>query len=166
MHPDEPLGAFRQLKTLCEDAGYEHGVILFHGFELEAYYYLYLSGCIKLSEWPEKILSIAYRIISDYGRNLMLPFFWIAVFIMAGSLVNAELTHDFLWGLSVGYVPLKCSLRNSLGPMIFALPDNGKYFCDGVAENLAGHTLHFFQIVTTSIIWFLIVFMARRRFKL
>lgn len=160
---DSALGAFRQLKALCEKAGYEHGAILFHGFELETYFNAHLKKCrmFHYSDWPEKWLSIAHKIFSDYGRDLMRPFLWICLILLSFALINW-----LMWMDGGMYAPLKCSLRNSLGPMIFALPNNGNKFCDGVAENLAGHILHFFQIVITSIIWFLVVFMARRRFKL
>ncbi len=32
------LGVFRSFKKCCEEAGYEHGAIMFHGYELETYY--------------------------------------------------------------------------------------------------------------------------------
>jgi hypothetical protein len=166
MQSDEALGAFRQLKALCEKAGYEHGAIIFHGFELEAYYNSHLKNLGFLSpEFPQKALSVAHRMVSDYGRNLLLPFKWILAIMLIMAVVNLLVTYECTCNVWGWINAIKCSLRDSLGPMIFALPSNGNEFCKEI-QGIALDTLHFFQIVITSIIWFLIVFMARRRFKL
>jgi len=98
------IGSFRALVKACQDAGYEHGVILFHGLELETYYNNQLKN-VKfrpnirsfkvLKEWfgqlgelPEKVCSIFNRCFTNYGRNLMLPLIWMLVIWFFGTLVN------------------------------------------------------------------------------
>jgi len=120
---EEALGSFRQLKYICEEAGYEAGAILFHAYELETYYNLYLRKDFSLVLWPEKIFSYFYKALTDYGRNLVMPFLWLAIAFILGSTWNFIFTHNissdiFCTLTNSGLL----SLKNTLGPLMYALP--------------------------------------------
>jgi hypothetical protein len=173
------LGAYRSLKSICQDADYEHGVILFHGLELETYRNTHLTRN-KWTEWlwskpcqswkdrirlkpdkdlPEKVASLIHKHFTDYGRDTMLPFRWLFWIWLAGVLVNIL---SSCTPFEVDYSPFLYSTKNSLGPLIFALPKEIREL------HLCGSSVFFafFQIAFSSIIWFLIIFMIRRRFKI
>ena len=156
------LGAFRSLKKLCEDAHYETGIIMFHGFELETYYNTFLKGkSFGSPEWPEMVSSYMHNRFTDYGRDLMRPFWLLLVFFVIGFFVNV----DTMENLDIHCASL-VSLKNTLGPLASALigiPGDTK---DIVPEGYIGKIWGFSQIITCSTLWFLILFMIRRRFKL
>lgn len=161
----EALGTFRQLKSMCEDAGYEHGVIDFHALELQTHYNLYLRKNCPSALWPEKFCSLLHKAFTDYGRNITQPLFFILLSIFLGAILFYS-SYFFeekpdLFSFSMG-----CSFRNSIGPLIFALPDAGRDLCNFIKDSFWLSLLAFIQIATCSVIWFLVIFMIRRRFKL
>lgn len=149
------ITAFRKLKNLCQDADYEHGAILFHGFELEAYYNTYLKKNCPKPLWPEKLGHLFHKSLADYGRDIMRPFYFLAAMFAIGLVINwfDVKADDFIL----------LSFKNSLGPLILALPEDTRKLH---AEGWLGHTYSFIQIALSSLIWFLIIFMIRRRFKI
>ena len=152
---DLALGRFRQLKKMCEDAGYGHGVILFHGLELETHFNLYLRNNCPSYLWPEKAASFFHGLVTDYGRNITRPFIWIGILFLVGFTINR-------YALSRIDAALY-SLQHSVGPMIIAWPKEVRV---DVVDAPALYAVSFLQIVITSIIWFVIVLMLRSRFKL
>lgn len=153
------LAAYRSMKKTCADADYEHGVILFHGLELETYYNTILSkiGWLQLTNplWPEKVASKFHKWFTNYGQNMMKPFYFLTFLLGIGLVINwfDVKADDFIL----------LSFKNSLGPLILALPEETRKLH---AEGWLGHTYSFIQIALSSLIWFLIIFMIRRRFKI
>lgn len=177
VNSDTALGSFRSLKNLCEEAHYEAGVILFHGYELETYYNVHLKPKHFLSDvGPEKFSSWFHKKFTNYGRNLIRPFYWLIGMFLFGFLFAlyadyppkpfyfcAILTGNFEFIFSLKNAFL-FSLKNTLGPIMYALPKSVRE--DLISKNDLVNFYSFFQIIFSSIIWFLIVFMIRRRFKL
>lgn len=155
----QALGAFRTLKDLCEKAHYEHGAILFHGLELETYNNVHLRWT-KFGDYPEKIASVINKNITNYGRNALTPFIALTCLFFIGmdiSLLNSL-------GMKEAF---HLSLKNSLGPFFLALPDYVESInSNRTDESIVVDIFSTFQILLSSIIWFLIIFMIRRRFKL
>lgn len=156
----QALGNFRSLKYACEQAGYEHGVILFHGLELETYYNLNLKGNTP-TDWVEKIASLLHKFTTDYGRNITRAFGSILLIFLAMVVVNS--IDPYEWSGIWSYVA--CSFKDSLGPLVFALHDMGKQYCNGYSYWWI-KVLQFIQVVITSTLWFVAILMIRRRFKL
>lgn len=160
MTSGEAIGAFRGFKKACEDAHYEHGAILFHGFELEAYYNAHLKGKWN-SDIPEKISSKIHKWVTDYGRNVMRPLWWLlGIFIFCGLFYM--FSGGILYLVLGDYFLL--SLKKTLGPFAYALPTDSLKNIKPI--NSLQSIISFFQVILSSLIWFLIVFMIRRRFKL
>jgi hypothetical protein len=161
----EALGTFRQLKKMCEDAGYEHGAIEFHGYELETHYNLHLKHNCPSGHWPEKVASIIHREFCDYGRNLMRPFrYLLAIFLVC--LIGYHSSYSMCSDLKPCEAALEAlhfSTRNLLVPFVFLSPEAFKII---KPPTDFGVVLGFIQASVSTIIWFLIVFMIRRRFKL
>ena len=168
-------GSYRALMKLCQDAGYENGVIFFHAKELETRHN-YLKNNIKKSvkkfkifsifdEFIEIILLSFYNIFSKYGASLFRPLLWIfLIFVISISccvLINNGEFYLFFSSIDL----LKLTIRNSLGPLIFALPKG--FVDDEFFSSLPSFikVLCFFQAVICSSIWFVWFFMVRRRFK-
>ena len=165
----EALGSFRALVKACSDAGYEHGVILFHALELKTRYNNHLKSISCFSkEGPEKISSKIHETVTDYGTNLMKPFRWLFWIFCLGFELNASYffanTGNYFWSKS-----LILSLTSTLGPLSFALPETYRAsdMIGAMNDYLFLHiTFNFLQIILCSIIWFLIIFMIRRRYKI
>ncbi|MBT4921838.1 MAG: hypothetical protein HON23_02365 [Rickettsiales bacterium] len=160
----EALGAFRAFLKACSDAGYEHGVISFHALELETYYNKNLKTKKPLSsEWPEKISSEIHKLLTDYGTNLIKPFYVLCLIFILGF----DLHHIFnlqTIGKECANNAFILSLSNTLGPLSFALDSSYRTLCAN--NNAFVQVSSFIQIISCSTIWFLIVFMIRRRFKI
>lgn len=158
------LGGYRKIKSMCQEADYEHGVILFHGYELETYYNTSLKGLYSIEAWPEKFSHWLHKAFTDYGRDVMRPFLCLILLFFLAA--------DFYVGLEklgiAGFEnlntsnSLSLSFKHSVGPMAFAL--NSDYWKDLPQPD--PDFFGFFHIITSSIIWFLIIFMIRRRFKI
>ena len=84
-------GSYRALMKVCQDAGYENGVIFFHAKELETRHN-YLKNNIKnlikkfkifsiFDDFIEAFLLFFYNYFSKYGASLFRPLFWIILFL-------------------------------------------------------------------------------------
>lgn len=163
---DLAIGIYRSMKDACEKAHYEHGVILFHGYELETYYNVHLKKN-KCADWlrkenrkdiPEKVSSWFHKGLTDYGRDVMRPFLCILYLFICGAWVN------FAYFAQNLESSLLLAFKNSTGPMSFALSSDQWKKLE--PKGFGGAFFAFFHIIASSIIWFLIVFMLRRRFKI
>ena len=165
-------GSYRALMKVCQDAGYENGVIFFHAKELETRHN-YLKNNIKkfknfsiFDDFIETFLLFFHKYFSKYGASLFRPLFWIISFFVI-SISCCVLINNGEFNLFFSLIDLsKLSLKNSLGPLVFALPK-------GFIEEDFLKTLPFFikilcfvQTVICSSIWFVWFFMVRRRFKI
>ena len=85
-------GSYRALMKVCQDAGYENGVIFFHAKELETRHN-YLKNNVKnlikkfkifsiFDDFIEAFLLFFYNYFSKYGASLFRPLFWIISFFV------------------------------------------------------------------------------------
>lgn len=157
-------GAFRALTKACSNASYEHGVILFHALELETRYNWHLKKVKFLSgEWLEKLFSLMHKHFTCYGTNLIRPIGTLMILCLLGYCFNV-LCFAINSKVFDPYYSALVSLRNSLGPLMFALPEYLRKI-DKIHNNLV-NIFSFFQIIISSVIWFVLFFMIRRRFKI
>jgi hypothetical protein len=159
----------------CQDAGYENGVIFFHAKELETRHNYLKNNIIKsikkfkifsiFDDFIEIFLLCFHDFFSKYGISLFRPLLWI--FVIFFFLIPCYLfSHEGVFYLAFSTIEAtKLSLKNSLGPLIFALP---KGFIEENLTSLPSSTkiLCFLQTVICSSIWFVWFFMVRRRFKI
>jgi hypothetical protein len=161
----EALGAFRALKKACEDAGYEHGVILFHSLELETFFNSQLKGRLFTKDFPEYVASHLNKVFTDYGFNTLKPLLVVIFLFIIGIVMNVSVLNTTN-GVDLIKNSVTCSFRNSIGPMIFALQNSGKDLCFDYMRTSQHQVFHFIQIVLTTTLWFLLILMIRRRFKI
>ena len=154
---DKSLGIYRSVKAACHEADYEHGVILFHGLELETYYNVQLKGNTDSSILPEKISSLLHKRFTDYGRNTILPIYWLMAFLIIFIPIN------YMMGTELAAAVL-LSLKSSLGPLSFAL--SGEKWLNLKPQGIWDGLINAIHIILSSILWFLVIFMIRRRFKI
>ncbi len=169
-------GSYRALMKVCQDAGYENGVIFFHAKELETRHN-YLKNNIKnlikkfkifsiFDDFIEAFLLFFYNYFSKYGASLFRPLFWIILFFVI-SISYCVLINNGEFNLFFSLIDLsKLSFKNSLGPLIFALPKG--FIEEDFVTTLPSSIkiLCFLQTVICSSIWFVWFFMVRRRFKI
>jgi hypothetical protein len=165
-------GSYRALMKVCQDAGYENGVIFFHAKELETRHN-YLKNNIKkfknfsiFDDFIEAFLLFFYNYFSKYGASLFRPLFWIISFFVI-SISCCVLINNGEFNLFFSLIDLsKLSLKNSLGPLVFALPKG--FIEEDFLKTLPSFIkiLCFVQTVICSSIWFVWFFMVRRRFKI
>ena len=166
-------GSYRALMKVCQDAGYENGVIFFHAKELETRHN-YLKNNIKkfknfsiFDDFIETFLLFFYNYFSKYGASLFRPLFWIFLIFIALTFIYFVLFNNGEFDLFFSLIDLsKLSLKNSLGPLIFALPKGfiEEEFLTTLPSSIK--ILCFLQTVICSSIWFVWFFMVRRRFKI
>ena len=157
---------------VCQDAGYENGIIFFHAKELETRHN-YLKNNIKkfknfsiFDDFIETFLLFFYNYFSKYGASLFRPLFWIFLIFIA-FFIFFVLFNNGEFDLFFSLIDLsKLSLKNSLGPLIFALPKGiiEEEFLTTLPSSIK--ILCFLQTVICSSIWFVWFFMVRRRFKI
>ena len=165
-------GSYRALMKVCQDAGYENGVIFFHAKELETRHN-YLKNNIKkfknfsiFDDFIEAFLLFFYNYFSKYGASLFRPLFWIISFFVI-SISCCVLINNGEFNLFFSLIDLsKLSLKNSLGPLVFGLPKG--FIEEDFLKTLPSFIkiLCFVQTVICSSIWFVWFFMVRRRFKI
>ena len=165
-------GSYRALMKVCQDAGYENGVIFFHAKELETRHN-YLKNNIKkfknfsiFDDFIEAFLLFFYNYFSKYGASLFRPLFWIISFFVI-SISCCVLINNGEFNLFFLLIDLsKLSLKNSLGPLVFGLPKG--FIEEDFLKTLPSFIkiLCFVQTVICSSIWFVWFFMVRRRFKI
>ena len=169
-------GSYRALMKVCQDAGYENGVIFFHAKELETRHN-YLKNNVKnlikkfkifsiFDDFIEAFLLFFYNYFSKYGASLFRPLFWIISFFVI-SISCCVLINNGEFNLFFSLIDLsKLSFKNSLGPLIFALPKG--FIEEDFVTTLPSSIkiLCFLQTVICSSIWFVWFFMVRRRFKI
>jgi hypothetical protein len=165
-------GSYRALMKTCQDAGYENGVIFFHAKELETRHNFLKNNMVKsikkfkifsiFDDFIETFLLFFHKYFSKYGTSLFRPLLCIVgiFFICLKFYLYSE------GGVFSIIEAIKLSLKNSLGPLIFALPK--EFISDYYLKNLpsSAKILCFFQTVICSSIWFVWFFMVRRRFKI
>ena len=165
-------GSYRALMKVCQDAGYENGVIFFHAKELETRHNFLKNNMVKsikkfkifsiFDDFIETFLLFFHKYFSKYGTSLFRPLLCIVgiFFICLKFYLYSE------GGVFSIIEAIKLSLKNSLGPLIFALPK--EFISDYYLKNLPSSTkiLCFLQTVICSSIWFVWFFMVRRRFKI
>lgn len=149
----EAVGAFRSLTYLCQEAGYEHGAIMFHGFELEALHNN--EGFKQNTEWIHRFCGHVYRCTTNYGRSITHPLMILSIIMLMSALL-----YSWELGFWNGFL---MSLKNFFGPFAFFFKDE-IHAIQPTRDIL--EVLSFVQIAISSIMWFLVVFMVRRRFKL
>ena len=110
----------------------------------------------------ESILLNFHKHFSEYGEDLFKPLKWL-IQIFCSMCFWFFVLDYFFYESDVNKFYL--SLKNSLGPLIFALP---KGFIEENLKSLPSSTkiLCFLQTVICSSIWFVWFFMVRRRFKI
>ena len=162
-------GSYRALMKVCQDAGYENGVIFFHAKELETrhnYLKINIKNLIKkfkifsiFDDFIEIFLLFLHKYFSKYGTSLFRPLFWIFLIFITFFIY-------FVLFNNIEFDLLKLSLKNSLGPLIFALPK--EFIKEDFLTTLPSFIkfLCFMQTVICSSIWFVWFFMVRRRFKI
>jgi hypothetical protein len=169
-------GSYRALMKVCQDAGYENGVIFFHAKELETRHNYLKNNIIKsikkfkifsfFDDFIEIFLLLFHKYFSKYGASLFLPLLWIfVIFILLIPCYLSSNKGVFYLAFSIIEV-IKLSLKNSLGPLIFALPK--EFIKEDFLKSLPSSIkiLCFLQTVICSSIWFVWFFMVRRRFKI
>lgn len=111
----------------------------------------------------ESILLNFHKHFSEYGEDLFKPLKWL-IQIFCSMCFWFFVLDYFFYESDVNKFYL--SLKNSLGPLIFALPK--EFISDNYLKNLPSSTkiLCFLQTVICSSIWFVWFFMVRRRFKI
>ena len=172
-------GSYRALMKVCQDAGYENGVIFFHSKELETRHN-YLKNNIKNLIKKFKIFSISddfieisllffHKYFSKYGASLFRPLFGIFVIFVIFYFFNFFYLVKGEGAFYLAFTLIEArdlSLKNSLGPLIFALPKG--FIEEDFVTTLPSliKILCFLQTVICSSIWFVWFFMVRRRFKI
>jgi hypothetical protein len=169
-------GSYRAWMKACQDAGYENGVIFFHAKELQTRHNYLKNNIIKsikkfkifsiFDDFIEIFLLFFHKCFSKYGASLFRPLLWIfGIFIF---LIPCYLASD-KGAFYLAFTLIEArdfSLKNSLGPLIFALPK--EFIEEKFLKNLPSSIkiLCFLQTVICSSIWFVWFFMVRRRFKI
>ena len=111
----------------------------------------------------ESILLNFHKHFSEYGEDLFKPLKWL-IQIFCSMCFWFFVLDYFFYESDVNKFYL--SLKNSLGPLIFALPKG--FIEEDLLTSLPSSTkiLCFLQTVICSSIWFVWFFMVRRRFKI
>jgi hypothetical protein len=110
----------------------------------------------------ESILLNFHKHFSEYGEDLFKPLKWLIQIFLQCVFGFLFLIIFFTKAMLINFI----SLKNSLGPLIFALPK--EFILDNYLKNLPSSIkiLCFLQTVICSSIWFVWFFMVRRRFKI
>lgn len=177
----EAIGDYRVLKQAMHDLGAEHDAMNFHALEMDARRKTVLPSLkeFKHPEWTASFSSWFLKITNDYGRNYWLPFIWLLgitfVFtctyyffnlvgcdsknVHSGEIWQQEMCtafHPNDLKISGAY-----SLQKSLGPISLFI-DNG------VLDAKTGWAklMTVFQVMLSSIYWYIIIIQLRRQFRL
>ena len=164
--------AYRTLKQFMMKNESDHEAQMFHALELESRYNTELS--LFSSNGVETISSFCLKQLTDYGKNLWLPLFWLIVFwasfcclyIAFGGL-------DCFSTVSIqGWIKSVCggeyteeyfyAFKNTFGPFGLLLSDSRLIIPNSVTVKILG----FVHILLSSVIWFIWILQIRRRFKL
>lgn len=176
------LGSYRALLKACSDAGYEHGVILFHALELKTHYNVNLKGkSFFSSDGIEKISSKFNELVTNYGQDLVRPLTLLLVLFLFGISVNSDGYKNYCLKPKnqftatcdkklVAQKSIFISFKNTLGPLQFALPKapetKQEYIRNAAPKGNFAISFAFIQVLISSLMWFLLILMVRRRFKI
>lgn len=161
------LASFRALTAACTKIGYEQGAILFHGLELKTRYNNYLKHVrfkdkASKKDWPEKVSSVIHGSLTQYGTDLYRPIF--LLFIGFLTFIDLSLIYNNIVARQDLESVLILSARNTVSPFLFALPELRGFEATSLSPFI--RVLSAFHSIASLLLWFLIIFMVRRRFKL
>ena len=178
-------GDYRVLKTLMSELGADQDAVMFHALEMDSRRQTVLPKLSNLShgEWFASVCSHFLKLFNDYGRNYWRPFAWLlGVFVFFQFLYflplelscnGSHYSDAEVWEKSLCkgynlhhitndlYASVVYSAQRSFGPL-------GLIIDSGLISAKTGVTKLFsvFQLILSSIIWYLIIVQLRRQFKL
>ena len=171
--------AYRTLKQFMMKNESDHEAQMFHALELESRYNTELpkgwQNILSSPKGVETIFSFCLKQLTNYGRNLWLPFLWLFIFGDLFLIFYAASNRGDCaaiaalpiqgWAKDVcegGYTNLFYAFKNTFGPFGLAFSDSRLIIPNSVTVKILG----FVHILLSSIIWFIWILQIRRRFKL
>lgn len=167
---------YRELRIKCKERGSENYAQLFAALELESRYNTFLKKNWRFlnPEYSVEVLSsIFLKDFYQYGRNLSRGIIIFSMIILVFSLlyannISCDITKtpkDSTWVNSVCSnsfnMQLYYSVRNSFGPL-GAIIGNDIFY----PQNMWVKGVEIFQILFSTLLWFLLINALRKRFKL
>ncbi|WP_374029686.1 hypothetical protein [Bdellovibrio bacteriovorus] len=166
-------GRFRKLKHHMKTIENDRDEAVFSSLELHSR----TKGLKWTNHFEEKVLGYAYLMANKFGRSIILPGVWLLLLFALGTVVYLQpnaisfsppsLSHPLFdsWYFDVqsmcpGLQAALFSFFNSLGPVRLLTGLN--IFIPGSFEIVA---FSWFQLVLSSILWYLFIVGIRRRFR-
>lgn len=166
-------GRFRKLKHHMKSIENDRDEAVFSSLELHSR----TKGLKWTTHFEEKMIGYAYLLANQFGRSIILPGVWLFLLFMTGTYIYSQpnsisfspppLSHPFFdsWYFDVHKMsPLLqatlFSFFNSLGPVRLLTGLN--IFIPKSFEIVA---FSWFQLVLSSILWYLFIVGIRRRFR-
>lgn len=177
----ESIGAYRVLKQAMHELGAEHDFMNFHALEMEARRNIALPKFSQFwhPEWAATFSSWFLKITNDYGRNYWYPLLWIVFWTLIFGYIyyrfdlvgcdsyntnTAELWQRAICNIEEPHkatVAMTYALQKSLGPVSLFLDSGAIDARTGIAK-----VLTVFQVLFSSVYWYVLIVQIRRQFRL